>query len=75
MRLDLSVEEAFCFKNLIVNSYPHVNLTLPTDLDVGTELFTATALRRGNFTIHVELWIREVRVDIKTLELKVCGVC
>lgn len=75
VRLDLSVEEAFCFKNLIVNSYPHVNVTLPTDSDVGNEVFTATALRRGNFTIQVELWVREVKMDIKTLHLQVCELC
>jgi len=71
VRLLTSADEAFCFKNLILNSYPHINLTLDRDSKISLTSFTATALRRGNYTLDVELWVDGSMRDVKNIPLKV----
>ena len=71
MRLLLSADEAFCFKNLMLNSYPHVNVTLDPSNQFAVTSFTATSLKRGNFSVTIELWVDGERTGVELIPLKV----
>ncbi|XP_067940962.1 uncharacterized protein [Watersipora subatra] len=71
IRVIVSVEEALCFKNLMINSYPHANVTLGPTNQHAVASFTATSLRRGNFSISVELWVDEIKIGEEIILLKV----
>jgi len=71
VRLLTSADEAFCFKNLILSSYNHNNLTLYIDSKISLTSVTATVLKRGNYTLDVELWLDGSVRDVKRIPLKV----
>lgn len=64
-------EEAFCFKNLVINTYPHVNVTVSPSVPIQVASFVATALRRGTYKIVSELWVDEKKIHFLEFDINV----